>query len=352
MANDFSTDPRCKALWRFESGALTADSKGANTLTAHNAPAEDTVDYREGACCVDLETDASQYFSIADGSLDAGFPLKSGDATKKFTLCCWFKLETVPGASQWANIYSKWLWQTDLTIEIGFTGGYLRVNWGYSASGGEFWDACPVQAGRWYHLAVVIDGVNRVRQVRLHDATAGTVANYSNTPSNQLRVGAADTTIGALANPGNYLDGKLDEMVIFNDILPDTEIDAIRNGVFPLPAKLKVFQAVAQAEWEAPPVIEVSQVIGQAEYQVPPLLKATQNLTQVEYSIPPLIKVPQIIGQVEYRQFDPGLYVKQFIVQVEYQEIPPLACRRKFPVPDARTAWQSQAGRRQFPVVQ
>ena len=336
MANNFSSDSRCKALWRFESGALTADSKGGNTLTpSASSPTADAGDYREGAACSDFEADSSQYFRIADANLDAGFPLKSGDATKKFTLCCWFKLETVPGASQWANIYSKWLWQTDLTIEIGFTGGYLRVNWGYSASGGEFWDACTVQAGRWYHLAVVIDGVNRVRKVRLHDATAGTVANYSNTPSNQLRVGAADTTIGALANPGNYLDGKLDEMVIFNDILPDTEIDAIRNGVFPLPPKLKVFQAVAQAEWEAPPLIKVSQVIGQAEYQ-----------------IPPLIKVPQIIGQVEYRQFDPGLYVKQFIVQVEYQEIPPLTCRRKFPVPDARTAWQSQAGRRQFPVVQ
>ena len=44
--------------------------------------------------------------------------------------------------------------------------------------------------------------------------------------------------------------------------------------------------------------------------------------------------------------------MKQFIVQVEYQEIPLLAYRRKFRVPDARTAWQSQAGRRQFPVVQ
>ena len=265
MANNFSSDSRCKALWRFESSALTADSKGGNTLTpSARSPTADAGDYREGAACSDFEADSSQYFRIADANLDAGYPLKSGDATKKFTLCCWFKLETVPGASQWANIYSKWLWQTDLTIEIGFTGGYLRVNWGYSASGGEFWDACAVQAGRWYHLAVVIDGVNRVRQVRLHDATAGTVANYSNTPSNQLRVGAADTTIGALANPGNYLDGKLDEMVIFNDILPDTEIDAIRNGVFPLPPKLKVFQAVAQAEWEAPPLIKVSEVIGQA----------------------------------------------------------------------------------------
>jgi hypothetical protein len=31
MANDFSADSNCKALWRFENGALTTDSKGGNT---------------------------------------------------------------------------------------------------------------------------------------------------------------------------------------------------------------------------------------------------------------------------------------------------------------------------------
>ena len=151
-----------------------------------------------------------------------------------------------------------------------------------------------VQAGRWYHLAVVIDGVNRVRKVRRYDATAGTVANYSSTPSNQLRVGAADTTIGALANPGNYLDGKLDEMVIFNDLLSDTEIDAIRNGVFPPDPLIKVFQEVAQVEYSDPPLLKVFQVTGQVEYQ----------------DAQPGINVSQIIGQVEYDEFS-GLKVSQ-----------------------------------------
>ena len=48
MANDFSGDPSCKAVWRFENGALTADSKGANTLTAVNGPTADTSLYKEG----------------------------------------------------------------------------------------------------------------------------------------------------------------------------------------------------------------------------------------------------------------------------------------------------------------
>jgi hypothetical protein len=241
-------------------------------------------------------------------------------------------LETVPGSSQYANIYSKWLWQTDLTIEIGLTGGNLRVNWGYSASAAEFWDAFSVQAGRWYHLAVVIDGVNKVRKVRRYDATAGTVANYSSTPNNQLRVGAANTTIGALANPGNYLDGKLDETVIFNDLLSDIEIDAIRNGVFPPDPLIKVFQEVAQVEYSDPPLFKVFQVTGQVEYQ----------------DAQPGINVSQIIGQVEYDEFS-GLKISQIVGQVEYSDIP--LPRRIFPVSDSRTLWQSQVEKRTFPVV-
>ena len=127
-------------------------------------------------------------------------------------------------------------------------------------------------------------------------------------------------------------------MVIFNDLLRIPKLMQSEMVFFLFPPKLKVFQAVAQAEWEAPPLIKVSQC---------KIYTARWNIKFHRLS-----RSPSIIGQVEYRQFDPGLYVKQFIVQVEYQEIPPLTCRRKFPVPDARTAWQSQAGRRQFPVVQ
>lgn len=349
MANNFSSDSRCKALWRFESGALTADSKGANTLTLINSPVADTVNYKEGTASLKVDTSGGRkYATINNSNLDAGFPLKVGDTVKKITICGWVRPTSV------SNPHCPFC--------FGTYGGSLPLGMYYSSTWGELRpiyngdlkDAnFNVNSGYWYHFALVVDGVAGTAYLRVYNTCDSKVYTWSQSNLGTMNLADVPLSIGAGSNGWACEDvAPCDEMVVFNDLLSNTEIDAIRNGVFPLPAKLKVFQAVAQAEWEAPPVIEVFQVIGQAEYQVPPLLKATQNLTQVEYSIPPLIKVPQIIGQVEYRQFDPGLYVKQFIVQVEYQEIPPLSYRRKFPVPDARTAWQSQAGRRQFPVVQ
>ena len=83
MANDFSSDPRCKALWRFESGALTADSRGPTPSPPTMLRPKTPWITGKGLAALISETDASQYFSIADGSLDAGYPLKSGDADQK-----------------------------------------------------------------------------------------------------------------------------------------------------------------------------------------------------------------------------------------------------------------------------
>jgi len=92
----------------------------------------------------------------------------------------------------------------------------------------------------------------------------------------------------------------------------------------------KVFQEVAQVEYEDPPLLKVSQVIGQVEYQ----------------DAQPGIYVNQIIGQVEYDEFS-GFKVFQVAGQVEYSDIP--LPRRIFPVPDSRTLWQTQVEKRTFP---
>jgi hypothetical protein len=94
----------------------------------------------------------------------------------------------------------------------------------------------------------------------------------------------------------------------------------------------KVFQEVAQVEYEDPPLLKIFQVSGQVEYQ----------------DAQPGICVSQIIGQVEYAEFS-GLKVSQIFGQVEYSDIP--LPRRIFPVPDSHTLWQSQVGKREFPVV-
>ena len=94
MANDFSGDPNCVALWRFENGALIADSIGSNTLTDVNTVGTDTSDFKEGAACADFERSSLEYFYINDANLDSDYPFKSGDTNKKISFCEWFKLES------------------------------------------------------------------------------------------------------------------------------------------------------------------------------------------------------------------------------------------------------------------
>jgi len=320
--NDFSGDARCAALWRFESGLSTRDSKGANTLTAYNTPTEDLVDFKEGACCAVMTLASSEYFAIADAALAAGFPLKSGDATKVFSACLWFKATSFPAAggiilskrdssTKWTFILSTW------------ASGALYLYWVYNSGGASHAlnIGYTLVTGRWYHIGLAIDGVNKTLYVRIWDDTAGAVVKeISFTPTNALYVSNAAFGIGASGTGEAPINGKMDEVVVFNALLTSTEIDLIRSGAFPSVAgvgTLKVFQEVAQVEWLDPPLLKTSQVIG-----------------QVEWLDPSLLKVSQVIGQVEYDPIPP-----------------PLPPNRLFPIPNPKTRWQSQTGKRVFPVV-
>lgn len=237
MANDFSGDPRCKALWRLESGALTADSKGTNTLTDVNTVQEDLVDFKEGACAALFARANSEYLEITDANLDAGFPLKNGDTTKKITITGWFKSTGIPGYLEWHDIVVKWDW-TGYKICFAFqlSDSYLQLSWGHTSDRqNQYWNVMTPTAGRWFHYGLVIDGVAKTAHIRLWDATAESVTNYNHTFDYELRICDAPFGIAGNSSTGDLYDGRQDEIVVFNNLLSDTEIDAIRNGVFPIP---------------------------------------------------------------------------------------------------------------------
>ena len=198
----------------------------------------------------------------------------------------------------------KWCYKNKLSL---FFRPLLLVRsllgWGFNDYGADWWGTgLNFTEGKAYHIAVVIDGVAKTARIRVVGTGVPSliipILTYY-----ELNVSDGAFEIGH-DEGANCLHGNLDEFVAFNDLLSDTEIDAIRNGVFPLPPKIEIFQAVAQVEWESPPVIEVSQVIGQAESGTSSDQGKARSIPGGIH-IPPLIKVPQIIGQVEYRQFDP-----------------------------------------------
>lgn len=237
MANDFSLDPNCKALWRFESGALTVDSKGGNTLTDNATVGENLVDPVEGSCCADLEKNNSEYFNIADADLDAGFPLKSGDSTKKISVCYWFKPESLasntnfPHVLKWGGNKNSFLTQTygptTFRLLLGYDNGESYETITYTPTPTAF------QVGQWYHVAVTYDDSDKSYRIRIWGVTEDRLMcdDVVGTATNNINIEDGDWIIGRWVDFYNY-DGCIDELVVFNDILSTDEIDAIRGGSY------------------------------------------------------------------------------------------------------------------------
>jgi hypothetical protein len=226
MANIWVGDPNIISVWKFESGALTTDSVGTNTLTAVNSPAEDVVDYKEGTCCTSLAFASKRFFKITDANLSAGFPLKSGDAVQRISMGCWFKLTTTGGnipAIIGKDTYAG------LGLALYHNAGSLRVSWNATAL-----TLVTISTDVWYHAAVMADSRARTCWVRLYDSSTGISTNYLTAPpaaditlTSEWRIGAWSGT-----DADRTFDGKIDEVFVFNRLLSIAEIDAIRNGSY------------------------------------------------------------------------------------------------------------------------
>jgi len=236
MANDFSNDVDCIAVWRFESGALTTDSKGSNTLTDHNTVGTETSDYQEGAACADLEQSNSEYFSVIDSNLDSGFPLKSGDTVKKISICGWFKAESFP--SNLGGMFGKY---DDNDKRCFFVRCYnafqLRIGTGTGSASELLHDAGTPATGRWYHVAFTFDNSNKSwKFVIWDDAASSKIINASGTATNNINAEDTPFAIGldyySSGTPANEWDGLIDEVVVFKDVLTAGEIDEIRTGTY------------------------------------------------------------------------------------------------------------------------
>ena len=240
MANNFSDDDRCKALWRFESGALTTDSKGSNTLTAVNTPTAEIGDYKEGAASTKLVYASDQFYKIADADLDAGFPLSDGDTVKKATFCFFAKpvsyaSNTVPQTLIGYGGYVLGSLKFFVAL-AGVNQNNLILYWGYNTGNSFYTYDTGIQLSKdaWWHIAIRIDGVNKVLNVRAWKYSDSTQKTYSTTPGNEMNIEATELRIGGTmqSDTAYQFDGLLDELVVFNDLLSDDEIDQIRQGTF------------------------------------------------------------------------------------------------------------------------
>lgn len=235
-ANDFSADANCMTLYNFESGALTADSKGGNTLTNHGVT-DDLVNFKQGSCSGNFHL--SDYMDIADADLDAGFPLKNGDTNKKISICFWVRFDAT---ASYMTIAGKWDGPTNKR-SILFCCGYpistkFALLIGYN-SGLSFEkitdDTVAIGNGKWYHVAYTFQDSDKSYRIRIYDADADTTTESTGNSTNNINVEDAPFEIGRYDAGGGVIDGRIDEMVVFKDILTSDEIDEIRAGTYGAP---------------------------------------------------------------------------------------------------------------------
>jgi hypothetical protein len=271
MANNFSIDANCVALFRMESGALVTDSIGTNTLT--NVGVSETTatgTFKEGSCAANFESDENDYMYRADADLDAGFPLKSGDTTKKFSCAFWMKQES---SSTNHYIIAKYdtnfkrslaitLYADKINIFIGYNGG--------ASSETHAFDKTLVD-GRWYHIGVAHDGVNKTTLVRIYDEYNDTTYEETYDATNETNISDAPFSLG---NRGDFdtsydYDGILDEVVIFKDLLTGYEFDNIRNGSYSDSAMVhSVSNIISEVEYVPVGKVKVSSIAIEVEYEV------------------------------------------------------------------------------------
>ncbi len=218
-----------------DSGAQTTDSKGTNTLT-NNGVAEDTSDFKQGDASGIFVAADSDNFSITDANLDAGFPLKNGDANKKISVCNWVKFTDIT-ITGWDGMWSK-AGTGKESLELGIIDvagtkrvqGFLGFNNGVSTE--AFTDTeTAIVAGRWYHIGFTYQDSDKSWRIRIWDDTASSVTDKTGNTTNNINVEDAPFQING--NPdGHYLDMRVDELVVFKDILGTGEIDQIREGTF------------------------------------------------------------------------------------------------------------------------
>jgi hypothetical protein len=223
----------CQAIWNFESGALTVDSKRGNTLNDNYYVSESSGvgGFKRGTCAADFEASDFQYFDMDDSNLNSSFPLKSGDAVKQISVCFWMKPETVTGQMRLFNKYNATI--DKRSFAVGIYNSKLQIAWGTGTAVTNYAPGLTLIIGNWYHVAVAADGVNKSVHARVWDDTNSSVNDYTYTPASVLYVGDSPLVIG---NQDDYLsyafDGVLDEMAVFNSLLTSSDIDNIRaNGI-------------------------------------------------------------------------------------------------------------------------
>lgn len=208
-------DANLVALYEMENGALTADSKGSNTLTNNNTVGTETSAPLYGTGAADYGTaNTNKSLSIATGL--------GVDLSGAHSVSMWVKVRTAPSAQIY--MFSDWRSTTG-------TARYLQV--AYQESGGKKLYIDPsgsafnvnsidLGTSTWQHLVATVSAGGTVT-VYLNGVSVGTGTRGTSTSTN-------NTYLGTDTGGGNPASIYLDDVSFFSKELTAAEVSRIYNG--------------------------------------------------------------------------------------------------------------------------
>jgi len=217
------------AVWNMEDGELTADYKGDNDLTNHYVSVS-TSDYKQGGASGEFIRTMSSNLKILDADLDSGFPLKNGESNKTFSFTIWFKLDTIE-INQWL-INKTGIGKYCFVV---FVDNSNRLTL-YFSSNGETWNystshASVLSVDTWYHAAITYDNSDYSYRIRIWDDMAKAILGTDKTGT-AIDINVSDGVFSLSIQSFLALNGHMDQVVVFKDVLTVAEIDAIRSQTY------------------------------------------------------------------------------------------------------------------------
>lgn len=218
MANDFSTDSRIIAVYNMESGALTTDSKGSNTMSLVGTPLSETTEFRQGAGSLDTNA-GKNGIELADASQPADWPNQSTNEDV-FTVAMWARFHSTATVPLWEKFGVMGAFSDASGMAIAITGG-SNPSLNFTPT-----------LNRWYHLTFFVDQPEKSVVVRIYDSITDTAhirgATYTVALTNNTNQWGIGASTPVTVSPDTFID----EVVIANEILTMVDAQRIQQGTF------------------------------------------------------------------------------------------------------------------------
>lgn len=240
MANDFTQDPNCVAVWKFNDEVDAGiDSLGYNSFTTFTTfgsyrLVRDTYILREGESSLYINSPGSPGPRISDSDLNSNFPLKSTSIGSDFSFSIWFRFGVV---DKFRHIWSKYygLTYSGTIAVVVNNNNSITVRKKYSTSGEEHFTIPDilVAANIWYHLTVAYDYSEKTLYVYLINTSGKILASHTVVQNEDIIGSGREFRLGGASSSNGDYNVWYDEFVAFNRVISEAEAVLIARGQFP-----------------------------------------------------------------------------------------------------------------------